>query len=99
MRTVDEKIIRTHHLMLILSELREQIEKWLKEYHDEGPHKSLGHLTPREYLLTKKTVVDVIAGGLQVPRQPLSVSVCKDSLNSASSSLRNSFCAVCMCSS
>ena len=54
MRTVHEKIIRAHHLMLILSELREQIEKWLKEYHDERAHKSLGHLTPREYLSTKK---------------------------------------------
>jgi putative transposase len=27
---------------------------WLKEYNEERPHKSLGHLTPREYLLTKK---------------------------------------------
>jgi len=36
-----------------LSEVREQTELWLKEYNEERPHKSLGHLTPREYLLTK----------------------------------------------
>ena len=29
-------------------------EMWLKEYNEERPHKSLGHLTPREFLLTKK---------------------------------------------
>ena len=30
-----------------LSEVREQTEMWLKEYNEERPHKSLGHLTPR----------------------------------------------------
>jgi len=38
-----------------LSEVREQTALWLKEYNEERPHKSLGHLTPREYLLTPKT--------------------------------------------
>jgi hypothetical protein len=33
---------------------REQTELWLKEYNEERPHKPLGHLTPREYLLTQK---------------------------------------------
>ncbi len=37
-----------------LHEVREQTEKWLKEYNEERPHESLGHLTPREYLLTQK---------------------------------------------
>ena len=37
-----------------LAEVREQTEKWLKEYNEERPHESLGHLTPREYLLTQK---------------------------------------------
>ena len=37
-----------------LDEVREQTELWLKEYNEERPHKSLGHLTPREYLLTQK---------------------------------------------
>jgi putative transposase len=36
-----------------LAEVREQTEKWLKEYNEERPHESLGHLTPREYLLTQ----------------------------------------------
>jgi putative transposase len=31
-----------------LSEVREQTELWLKEYKEERPHKSLGHLTPRD---------------------------------------------------
>ena len=34
-----------------LSEVREQTEKWMKEYNKERPHESLGHMTPREYLL------------------------------------------------
>ena len=36
-----------------LREVREQTEKWLKEYNEERPHEALGHLTPREYLLTQ----------------------------------------------
>jgi putative transposase len=45
-----------------LLEVREQTELWLKEYNEERPHKSLGHLTPREYLLTKKWKSLVIRG-------------------------------------
>jgi len=37
-----------------LSEVREQTEKWMKEYNEERPHESLGHMTPREYLLTPR---------------------------------------------
>ena len=33
-----------------LHEVREQTEKWIKEYNEERPHESLGHLTPIEYL-------------------------------------------------
>jgi len=36
-----------------LEEVREQSERWMKEYNEERPHESLGNLTPREYLLTK----------------------------------------------
>lgn len=36
-----------------LDEVREQTEKWLKEYNEERPHEALGHLTPREYLSTQ----------------------------------------------
>ena len=35
-----------------LSEVREQTEKWMREYNEERPHESLGQMTPREYLLT-----------------------------------------------
>ena len=40
-----------------LEEVREQTEKWLKEYNEERPHEALGHLTPREYLLTQTAEV------------------------------------------
>jgi len=36
-----------------LHEVREQTEKWIKEYNEERPHESLGHLTPSEFLLTQ----------------------------------------------
>jgi putative transposase len=36
-----------------LNEVREQTEKWLKEYNEERPRESLGHMTPRELLLTQ----------------------------------------------
>jgi putative transposase len=34
-----------------LAEVKEQTEKWLREYNEERPHESLGNMTPREYLL------------------------------------------------
>ena len=40
-----------------LTEVREQTEKWLREYNEERPHESLGNMTPQEYLLTKKPEV------------------------------------------
>jgi putative transposase len=36
-----------------LNEEREQMETWLKEYNEERPHESLGHMTTREFLLTQ----------------------------------------------
>jgi hypothetical protein len=39
-----------------LSEVREQTEKWLREYNEERPHESLGNMTPREYLLTRRKI-------------------------------------------
>ena len=35
-----------------LTEVREQTERWLKEYNEERPHESLGNMTPKEFLLT-----------------------------------------------
>ncbi len=40
-----------------LTEVREQTEKWLREYNEERPHESLGDLTPREFLLTQNPEV------------------------------------------
>ena len=40
-----------------LEEVREETEKWLKEYNEERPHEALDDLTPREYLLTKTSEV------------------------------------------
>src|SRR5438552_92985 len=40
-----------------LNEVREQTEKWLKEYNEERPHDSLGDMTPREFLLTQNPEV------------------------------------------
>jgi putative transposase len=40
-----------------LSVVREQTEKWLREYNQERPHESLGNITPREYLLTQNPEV------------------------------------------
>ena len=37
-----------------LNEVREQTEKWIKEYNEERPHDALGDMTPREFLLTQK---------------------------------------------
>jgi putative transposase len=36
-----------------LNEVREQTDKWLKEYNEERPHDALGDMTPREFLLTQ----------------------------------------------
>ena len=42
-----------------LDEVREQTEKWLKEYNEERPHDALGDLTPREYLLTQNPEISI----------------------------------------
>ena len=39
-----------------LNEVREQTEKWLREYNEEH-HTSLGNMAHREYLLTQKPEV------------------------------------------
>ena len=43
-----------------LNEVREQTEKWLKEYNEDRPHDALGDLTPREFLLTQKPEISTL---------------------------------------
>jgi len=40
------------YIFQTLTEVREQTDRWLKEYNEERPHESLGNMTPREFLLT-----------------------------------------------
>lgn len=40
-----------------LTEVREQTDKWIKEYNEERPHDSLGDMTPREFLRTQQPEV------------------------------------------
>jgi len=40
-----------------LSEVREIVEDWLKQYNEQRPHESLGDLTPSEYLAFKSPEV------------------------------------------
>ena len=41
------------YVFTTLNEVREQTEKWLKEYNEERPHDALGDMSPREFLLTQ----------------------------------------------
>jgi putative transposase len=38
-----------------LNEVREQTEKWIKEYNEERPHDALGDLTPRDFFVNSQT--------------------------------------------
>jgi putative transposase len=40
------------YIFQALAEVREQADRWLKEYNEERPHEFLGNMTPREFLLT-----------------------------------------------
>lgn len=48
-RTYQNEVL-DFYLFLTLPEVKEQKERWLKEYNEERPHESLGNLTPAEYL-------------------------------------------------
>lgn len=37
-----------------LNEVREQTEKWIKDYNEGRPHDALGDLSPKEFLVTQK---------------------------------------------
>ena len=41
------------YVFTTLNEVREQTEKWLKEYNEERPHDARGDMTPRELRLTQ----------------------------------------------
>lgn len=41
------------YIFRTLAEVKEQTEKWLREYNEERPHESLGNKTPREFLLSQ----------------------------------------------
>jgi putative transposase len=40
------------YIFQTLTEVKEQTERWLKEYNEERPHESLDNMTPREFLLS-----------------------------------------------
>lgn len=39
------------HAFRLISEVRELMENWIREYNEDQAHDSLGNLTPREYLI------------------------------------------------
>lgn len=41
------------YIFQTLAEVKEQTERWLREYNEERPHESLGNMTPREFLLSQ----------------------------------------------
>jgi putative transposase len=43
------------YIFQTLTEVKEQTEKWLREYNEERPHESLGNMTPREFLITAQS--------------------------------------------
>jgi len=49
------------YVFTTLDDVREQTEKWLKEYNEERPHDALGDLSPREFLLNKKPEISPYA--------------------------------------
>jgi putative transposase len=40
------------YIFQTLAEVKEQTERWRREYNEERPHESLGNMTPREFLIT-----------------------------------------------
>jgi putative transposase len=40
------------YIFQTLTEVKEQTEKWLREYNEDRPHESLGNMTPREFLIS-----------------------------------------------
>ncbi len=51
-----------------LDEVREQTERWVKEYNEERPHESLGNLTPRRGKLTIAQIRPVIKKATSIIR-------------------------------
>ncbi len=47
-RTYREAVL-SFYVFKKLSEVREETDRWLREYNEERPHQSLGNLTPAEY--------------------------------------------------
>lgn len=40
------------YIFQTLAEVKEQTDRWLRDYNEERPHESLGNKTPREFLLS-----------------------------------------------
>ena len=45
-----------------LEAVREQTERWRRECNEERSHEALGHMTPREYLLSQNAALSFIHG-------------------------------------
>jgi putative transposase len=49
-RTYREEVL-DFYLFKSLTEVKEIMENWLRQYNEERPHESLGDLTPTEFLM------------------------------------------------
>jgi len=49
-KTYREEVL-DFYLFKSLTEVKEITENWLRQYNEERPHESLGHLTPAEFLM------------------------------------------------
>ena len=58
-RTFREEVLN-FYVFSRLSEVREIVETWVKEYNEQRPHESLGNLTPEEFALKHAGVSSLV---------------------------------------